>query len=132
MKKIFALLFAFALLVVFSPPPVQAAPDHDQGQTIVLSSEQTAPAVTVQEEGGGALFGEPNPEELTATPTPIDFLKENWGELLIALFAFAKVIVNLTPTESDNKVFVFLDNLISWIIPNLKKGGGTFKVSPRS
>ena len=35
----------------------------------------------------------------------IDFITEYWAELLIATLAFAKVIVNLTPTESDNAVF---------------------------
>ena len=35
-----------------------------------------------------------------------DFLLNNWGELVIALLTFVKVVVNLTPTETDNKVFV--------------------------
>ena len=34
----------------------------------------------------------------------IDFITEYWAELLLALMAFAKVVVNLTPTESDNQV----------------------------
>jgi len=54
----------------------------------------------------------------------IDFLIENWVPLLIGFMAFLKVIVNLTPSEKDNKIFEWLDKLINLIIPNLKKGGG--------
>lgn len=44
------------------------------------------------------------------------FFLENWGELLIALLAFSKVVVNLTPTETDNRVFGYLDTLINAIV----------------
>lgn len=47
-----------------------------------------------------------------------EFLAENWGELLIAALAFAKVVVNLTPTEKDNKVFAWLDSLIDVFVPD--------------
>ena len=55
-----------------------------------------------------------------------DFLLNNWGELLIALMAFVKVVINLTPTEKDNQIFGYLDSLINMIIaarikPNNKK-----------
>lgn len=51
----------------------------------------------------------------------IDFIIENWGELVIGLLAFGKVIVNLTPTESDNQVFGWLDSLINMIIADRRK-----------
>jgi hypothetical protein len=35
--------------------------------------------------------------------------------------AFAKVVVNLTPTESDNQVFGIIDTIINALIPNRKK-----------
>jgi len=50
-----------------------------------------------------------------------DFLLSNWAELLIAIMAMAKVIVNLTPTENDNKIFGWLDTLIDAIISDKKK-----------
>ena len=53
-----------------------------------------------------------------------EFISENWLELLIGLMAFIKIITNLTPTESDNKVFGWLDSIFNVIIPNYKKGGG--------
>jgi hypothetical protein len=46
----------------------------------------------------------------------INFILENWAELLIGLLAFIKIIVNLTPTEEDNKVFGKIDSLINFFI----------------
>jgi len=45
-----------------------------------------------------------------------DFLINNWGELVIALMAFVKVVINITPTEKDNQIFGYLDSLINMII----------------
>lgn len=54
-------------------------------------------------------------------PTGIlPFLSANWAELLIALMAFAKVVVRLTPTIKDDKVFGWLDDLIAFFVPNLR------------
>lgn len=51
-----------------------------------------------------------------------NFLLENWGELTIALLAFIKVVVNLTPTEKDNEVFAKIDKFINFfILDKLKK-----------
>jgi len=50
-------------------------------------------------------------------------------EIALIVYAIAKVIVNLTPSENDNqiltKVVFWVEKLIDLIIPNLKKGGGT-------
>lgn len=51
----------------------------------------------------------------------IDFIIANWGELVIGLLAFAKIIVNLTPTETDNQIFGWLDSLINMIIADRRK-----------
>jgi len=50
-----------------------------------------------------------------------EFITENWLELLIGLMAFIKIVVNLTPTIEDNKVFSWIDNIFDAIIPNYKK-----------
>jgi hypothetical protein len=125
MKKILALLFAFALLVVFQPPTLQASPDNSSGTSYVLHQQDIAPAAVAQEEGGVVV------DPGTASPTIESkgiggFFLDNWATLLLSLFAFLKIIVNLTPTESDNKIFGLLDNLINFLVPNYKKGGGTF------
>jgi hypothetical protein len=54
----------------------------------------------------------------------LEFIGQNWLELLIGLMAFIKVITNLTPTEKDNKMFSWIDSILNTIIPNYKKGGG--------
>jgi len=43
------------------------------------------------------------------------FIMNNLAELIIALLALIKVVVNLTPTEKDNQVFGYLDALINMI-----------------
>ena len=50
-----------------------------------------------------------------------EFLMQNWGELLIGLLAFVKIIVNLTPTTKDNMIFGWLDSLINMIVSDNRK-----------
>lgn len=51
----------------------------------------------------------------------MDFILENWAELLLAAMAFAKVIVNLTPSINDNRVFTYVDLLVDAIVSNNTK-----------
>lgn len=48
----------------------------------------------------------------------IDFLMANGAELLIAILAVIKIIVKLTPSIKDNKVFGYIDDLIGFFIKN--------------
>ncbi len=50
-----------------------------------------------------------------------ELIQTYWAEIVLALMAFVKVIVNLTPTEADNKVFGWLDTLISAIVNDRRK-----------
>ena len=50
-----------------------------------------------------------------------ELIQTYWAEIILALMAFVKVIVNLTPTEADNKVFGWLDVLINAIVSDRKK-----------
>lgn len=50
-----------------------------------------------------------------------EFLLANWAELLIALMALAKVVVNLTPTTADNQIFGWVDTLINAIVTDRRK-----------
>lgn len=50
-----------------------------------------------------------------------ELIQTYWAEIILALMAFVKVIVNLTPTEADNKVFGWLDTLISAIVSDRRK-----------
>jgi hypothetical protein len=51
----------------------------------------------------------------------VDFITENWVPLIIGLMAFAKVVVNLTPTDRDNQVFGYIDVLITAITGDRRK-----------
>ena len=53
----------------------------------------------------------------------LEFIGQNWLELLIGLMAFLKIVSNLTPTENDNKVFSWIDTIFDAIIPNYNKDG---------
>tara|TARA_Y100001973_G_C5200366_1_gene337189 strand:+ start:2116 stop:2301 length:186 start_codon:yes stop_codon:yes gene_type:complete len=57
----------------------------------------------------------------------IDFILNNWLELLVAFLALVKVVVNLTPTEKDNQVFTYIDKIINSIVPNKNKKGKKHK-----
>lgn len=51
----------------------------------------------------------------------MEFFIEHWAELAIAGLAFAKVIVNLTPTEKDNQIFGILDTIINALVPDRRR-----------
>ena len=55
-----------------------------------------------------------------------NFFTNNWGALLMGLLGFSDLIARLTPSAKDNSIINFLTSVINAIIPNLKKGGGSF------
>ena len=55
-----------------------------------------------------------------------NFFTNNWGALLMGLLGFADLVTRLTPSVKDNSILNFLTSVINAIIPNLKKGGGSF------
>ena len=50
-----------------------------------------------------------------------ELIKMYWAEILLGVMAFAKIIVNLTPTNVDNKVFGWIDVLINAIVSDRRK-----------
>ena len=62
-----------------------------------------------------------------ATEAPIEAPETSWVtvgnlmEILVALMVLVKVIVNLTPTERDNKVFGLVDSILNAIVPDRRK-----------
>lgn len=122
MKSILLLLTLMIGLVAMSPGPVKASVVKHE---FVVTHQQMAPAAMMQEEGG--VVAEPAKAEIQTTTS--DFIKNNWIALLMGLLGFIELIVRLTPTEKDNSIFNWITALINALLPNLKKGGGTFKVS---
>ena len=48
----------------------------------------------------------------------MDFILQNWAELLLALLALIKVVVRLTPGVKDDAIFNYIDKLIDALVPN--------------
>jgi len=48
----------------------------------------------------------------------LDFLLANGAELLLAILAVVRIVVRLTPSIKDNKVFGYLDDLIAFFVKN--------------
>jgi hypothetical protein len=119
MKNLLILVFLIGLVAIgCSSPPDLVKPQKAQTMFVQVADLQVSVPVM-------------NAVDETALPAPDtpaqgvgDFLKNNAGELILALFAFLKVVTNLTPTVKDNKIFGYLDTVINFLIPNLKKGGG--------
>lgn len=51
----------------------------------------------------------------------LSFLTQNGAELLLAILAVAKIIVRLTPSTKDNKIFGYIDDLISFFVKTTKE-----------
>jgi len=52
------------------------------------------------------------------------FILTNWAALLLGVMAFAKIVVNLTPTDTDNQIFGYIDMLITAITGDRRKKRG--------
>ena len=50
-----------------------------------------------------------------------ELIQTYWAEIILALMEIVKVIVNLTPTEADNKIFGWLDVLINAVVADRRK-----------
>ena len=50
-----------------------------------------------------------------------ELIQTYWAEILLGVMAFAKIIVNHTPTNIDNKVFGWIDVLINAIVSDRRK-----------
>ena len=51
----------------------------------------------------------------------LSYLLSNGAELLLSILATAKVIVRLTPSVKDDKVFGLIDDLVAFFIKNNDK-----------
>ena len=121
MKNLLMIIFLIGLFAIgcSSPPQNKMQPAKAQTQFVQVADLQVSvPVMNVADEA-----------TLPVPDTPSNsvgaFIKNNVAELTLALLAFLKVIVNLTPTDKDNKIFGLLDTFINWIVPNFKSGGGT-------
>jgi len=106
---------------------VKASSLPDQ-TSITADNPEIAPAASAQEEGGEDLQGTTIEKSVPELVEGGNFLIENWGVLLLGLLGFFDLVVRLTPTEKDNSIVNFLMTIFNAIIPNFRKGGGSFKL----
>ena len=106
--------------LVSGPPQQVASASHPE--LVSASYPETTISASVSS-SIEATVGDP-----TVTDTKGNFFTNNWGALLIGLLGFADMVARLTPTEKDNSIINFLITILNAIIPNLKKGGGTFNL----
>ena len=126
MKKILSVMILMIGLLFSFPQgnALQAAIDSDQ-TSIVADNPEIESAASAQEEGGVQVTPEQtNVEQQTAG----NFLTDNWGVLLLGLLGFFDLVTRLTPTEKDNSIVNFLLTIFNAIIPNFRKGGGSFRL----
>lgn len=116
--------------LLFTLPPgnqVKASSLPDQ-TSFAVDNPNIAPAALTQEEGGVAptvsAIKDPVPELVEGG----NFFSKNWGALLMGLLGFIDMVARLTPTEKDNSIVNSLMTLFSALIPNFRKGGGSFKL----
>ena len=58
--------------------------------------------------------------------TAWNWLLENWTWLLAAILGAWEFIARLTPSEKDNNLLRIVQSWLDRILPNRKKGGGSF------
>ena len=123
----FCILFIGLIAVGCSSPPGKTGTSGTSVTSTSLSdrslSDRSADQVTAP-----VMFAQDVNVNLPVPDNPKgvwDFIKDNAAALILGFMGLLKVITNLTPTDKDNKIFGLLDTVINWIIPNLKKGGGT-------
>ena len=121
MRNFLLLVIMFGALTLMTRPPDKVSTQIKQSSTVASTplSDLSVPVMYAQD-----VTVLPVPDT-PATGGVLDFLKGNWAGLLLPLMAFLKIVVNLTPTKSDNGIFGILDTLINLIVPNNKSGGGT-------
>ena len=53
----------------------------------------------------------------------MEFIAQNWGELLIAVMLFTRTVVNMLPdsAEQPRKIFGYVDLLVDAIVANNKR-----------
>ena len=126
MKTLFSVMILMIGLLVTLPQGNQVQASNPTDQTsFVVDNHQIAPAALAQEEGGVPATPEKTNVGQESTG---NLFSDNWGALVIGLLGFFDVVARLTPTEKDNSIVNFLMTLFNAIIPNFKKGGGSFKL----
>ncbi len=126
MKKLLILVFMIGMFTLScsSPPDYALKPNVTKSDYVMAADLQTGNQISATVMNAQDVTVLPVPD--TPVPAKKNWILENWAALVLGIMGFAKIVVNLTPTQADNAIFGLLDNFINMLIPNLKKGGGKF------
>jgi hypothetical protein len=113
------ILGLFALVAFAMPPSVKPVFQADN-PTFTVDQVQPVISQTTQYK----LISIPEADRI-CTAGVGSFVLSNWAELLLGLLALVKVIVRLTPSLKDDKVFGYLDDFVNLIIQNNESKNNT-------
>jgi hypothetical protein len=135
MKTFLLLIILMISILVTLPPGNQVQASNPGDQTSFLVDNQSTALAALTQEKGGVVSASSDTEDpnvaVSKLVEPVEggnFFSDNWGALVLGLFGFIDLVARLTPTEKDNSIVNFLMTLLNSIIPNFKKGGGSFKL----
>jgi len=120
---IYSLILMIGLLVCMAGGnQLKASPSASPEKALVVNSA-SAPSTKTSVAGDVQIAFEQTND---GPEVPGNFFLDNWGKLLVGLLTFCDVVARLTPTTKDNSIVNLLVTIVNAIIPNFKKGGGTF------
>jgi hypothetical protein len=135
MKRLILMSFLLLALVCWQTSAVEKTKVNQVKSEMPV---ETGGAVLVAENNAVAVVApvppDSNSTEVTSTDVIVqpatqkgfwDLLAGYWAELLLGTMAVIKILVRITPTLKDDKVFGWLDKLIEMLLPNIttKKNG---------
>ena len=121
----FGLLFCVSGVyeVIASSPASSVSATSADNEVLAQKSSGSATATIVREKQGVQLQFE---QTTDGVEVPGGFIARNWDSLLFGLLTFYELIARLTPTTKDNTIVKVLTSILNAVVPNFKKGGGSF------
>lgn len=133
MKRFISLIiFGLVMMASFTITGAIVEPDNPQYTVSSALTGYDVPAtvaVATEAPANSPIFQYANLQADDPQPLPVDPQKPGfwdlfsgyWAELLLGIMAVVKILVRITPTLKDDKVFGWLDKLIEYIIPNFER-----------
>lgn len=126
MKTFISLMILMIGMTLLQPFKNSVQAEYSAGQITMVADRSDESLVAIaQDEVANQVASE---ETYAEKESSGNFLLDNWGAILVGLLGFVDLIARLTPSEKDNSIVNFLMSLFNTLIPNLKKGGGSFRL----
>jgi len=131
MKNFFVLIFGFVLLLAVGCTPDKPAADPPGEATSYVQTADLQQTAAYELQTPVYLVQDLEDPPAVSDRSFVDILKDNWMMVLLGLLGFIEVIVRITPTQKDDSLLNKLYKILDFLIPNLRKTGGTFKVDQK-